>query len=137
MCGGTMFSGQKQMPLCAWLEVYEAEAGSLMASKRRITSPSPRPLLLRECVVHQSKNRRPMSLVGQSGKPQVEHISSALPPKAEIRTGGPNFRSGPRRPRSCEPATFHTAWAMCGRLLVGKGFLHVCSIGRSSHVFGL
>jgi hypothetical protein len=27
--------------------------------------------------------------------------------------------------------------AMCGRLLVGKGFLHVCSIGRCSHVFGL
>ena len=29
------------------------------------------------------------------------------------------------------------SWAMCGRLLVGKGFLRVCSIGRSSHVFGL
>jgi hypothetical protein len=28
-------------------------------------------------------------------------------------------------------------WAMCGRLRVGKGFLHECSIGRSSHVFGL
>ena len=27
--------------------------------------------------------------------------------------------------------------AMCGRLLVGKGFLHVCSLGRCSHVFGL
>src|ERR1035441_4859913 len=27
--------------------------------------------------------------------------------------------------------------AMCGRLRVGKGFLHVCSIGRCSHVFGL
>src|SRR5665811_2538215 len=26
---------------------------------------------------------------------------------------------------------------MCGRLRVGKGFLHVCSIGRCSHVFGL
>jgi hypothetical protein len=26
---------------------------------------------------------------------------------------------------------------MCGRLRVGKGFLHECSIGRSSHVFGL
>jgi hypothetical protein len=26
--------------------------------------------------------------------------------------------------------------AMCGRLRVGKGFLHVCSIGRCSHVFG-
>src|SRR5271165_941779 len=28
-------------------------------------------------------------------------------------------------------------WAMCGRLRVGKGFLHECSIGRCSHVFGL
>ena len=28
-------------------------------------------------------------------------------------------------------------WAMCGRLRVGKNFLHVCSIGRCSHVFGL
>ena len=27
--------------------------------------------------------------------------------------------------------------AMCGRLRVGKGFLHVCSIGQCSHVFGL
>src|SRR6476661_9977670 len=26
---------------------------------------------------------------------------------------------------------------MCGRLRVGKSFLHVCSIGRCSHVFGL
>jgi hypothetical protein len=30
-----------------------------------------------------------------------------------------------------------TLWAMCGRLRVGKGFLHECSIGRCSHVFGL
>jgi hypothetical protein len=28
-------------------------------------------------------------------------------------------------------------WAMCGRLRVGKCFLHACSSGRSSHVFGL
>ena len=26
---------------------------------------------------------------------------------------------------------------MCGRLRVGKGFLHECSIGRCGHVFGL
>jgi hypothetical protein len=25
---------------------------------------------------------------------------------------------------------------MCGRLRVGKSFLHVCSVGRCSHVFG-
>ena len=30
-----------------------------------------------------------------------------------------------------------TRWAMCGRLRVGKDFLHECSIGRCSHVFGL
>src|SRR5450759_1743563 len=31
-----------------------------------------------------------------------------------------------------------TLSAMCGRLRVGKGFLHVCSsLGRCSHVFGL
>jgi len=28
-------------------------------------------------------------------------------------------------------------WVMCGRLRVGKGYLHECSIGRCSHVFGL
>jgi hypothetical protein len=28
-------------------------------------------------------------------------------------------------------------WAMCGRLRVGKDFLHECSLGRCSHVFGL
>jgi hypothetical protein len=27
--------------------------------------------------------------------------------------------------------------AMCGRLRVGRSFLHACSSGRSSHVFGL
>src|SRR5512143_2929151 len=26
---------------------------------------------------------------------------------------------------------------LCGRLRVGKDFLHVCSIGRCAHVFGL
>jgi hypothetical protein len=26
---------------------------------------------------------------------------------------------------------------MCGRLRVGKNFLHVCRIGRCGHVFGL
>jgi hypothetical protein len=26
---------------------------------------------------------------------------------------------------------------LCGRLRVSKGFLHECSIGRCSHVFGL
>jgi hypothetical protein len=30
-----------------------------------------------------------------------------------------------------------TLRAMCGRLRVGKDFLHECSIGRYSHVFGL
>jgi hypothetical protein len=31
----------------------------------------------------------------------------------------------------------HVRFAMCGRLRVGKDFLHVISIGRCSHVFGL
>jgi hypothetical protein len=30
-----------------------------------------------------------------------------------------------------------TRCAMCGRLRVGKSILHVCSVGRCSHVFGL
>ena len=30
-----------------------------------------------------------------------------------------------------------TLRAMCGRLRVGKDFLHECSIGRCGHVFGL
>jgi hypothetical protein len=29
------------------------------------------------------------------------------------------------------------AMAMCGQPRVGKGLLHACSSGRSSHVFGL
>jgi hypothetical protein len=35
--------------------------------------------------------------------------------------------SGPRQPNR----------AMCGRLRVGKDFLHVADLGRCSHVFGL
>ena len=42
------------------------------------------------------------------------------------------FNSGQTRVRSDCPLS-----AMCGRLRVGKSFLHVCSIGRCSHVFGL
>ena len=30
-----------------------------------------------------------------------------------------------------------SALCQCGRLRVGKSFLHACSIGRCSHVFGL
>jgi hypothetical protein len=37
-----------------------------------------------------------------------------------------------RRARASGPKS-----AMCGRLRVGKGFLHVRRIGRCSHVFGL
>ena len=37
---------------------------------------------------------------------------------------------GERRP-------FRPSRAMCGQLLVGKSFVHGCSSGRSSHVFGL
>jgi transposase len=31
----------------------------------------------------------------------------------------------------------HISSPMCGRLRIGKNFLHVCSIGRCAHVFGL
>ena len=41
-------------------------------------------------------------------------------------------KSGQTRRRSVCPLS-----AMCGRLRVGKSFLHVRSIGRCSHVFGL
>ena len=51
-----------------------------------------------------------------------------------------------RRPRNVRftPNSGHPSaqskcplWAMCGRLRVGKVFLHERSIGRCSHVFGL
>jgi hypothetical protein len=57
----------------------------------------------------------------KTGKPQTEQMLSALP---RIATEERTFRIGSLVP-------------MCGRLRVGKGFLHVCSIGRCSHVFGL
>ena len=39
-----------------------------------------------------------------------------------------------------DPIKIHTRfsrWAMCGRLRVGKKNLHLSSIGRCGHVFGL
>ena len=35
------------------------------------------------------------------------------------------------------PADYPIFAPMCGRLRVGKSFLHVSSIGRCGHVFGL
>jgi hypothetical protein len=48
-------------------------------------------------------------------------------------------RSRPEVPQSRQPggSAPSTQGAMCGRPRVGKGFLHVCSGGRSSHVFCL
>jgi len=42
-----------------------------------------------------------------------------------------------RQLRTCRGARAGRHWAMCGRLRVGKSFLHASSSGRSSHVFGL
>ncbi len=42
-----------------------------------------------------------------------------------------------RHQRTCRRTRSAPLWAMCGRLRVGKCFLHACSSGRSSHVFGL
>ena len=52
------------------------------------------------------------------------------------KRGSLNVRFAPKATEwlRCEKMT---RWAMCGRLRVGKGFLHECSIGRCSHVFGL
>jgi hypothetical protein len=61
-----------------------------------------------------------MSALGQKQTFAAQKGMSALP------------ESGHSEARSKCPLS-----AMCGRLRVGKSFLHVCSIGRCSHVFGL
>ena len=38
---------------------------------------------------------------------------------------------------SALPGHLQRPCAMCGRLRVGKSFLHACRLGRCSHVFGL
>jgi hypothetical protein len=43
----------------------------------------------------------------------------------------------PAHERLVADALMMRDYAMCGRLRVGKSFLHVCRIGRCSHVFGL
>src|SRR5258708_36874368 len=74
----------------------------------------------------------PLRLLPSSGARQARHIllkresaaylsSARLPPNSDRIA---NISAGPSR-------------AMCGRLRVGKSFLHACSSGRSSHVFGL
>src|SRR6266436_6573895 len=63
----------------------------------------------------------PMSLVGQERHFRDVREESGLPPTPDIL-----------QHRSKPPLR-----GMCGRLRVGKSFLHVCSIGRCSHVFGL
>ena len=56
--------------------------------------------------------------------------------QASFDASGSDFRYYPERRHSL---ALHqvTQRAMCGRLRVGKGFLHECSIGRCGHVFGL
>ena len=61
-----------------------------------------------------------MSPKGQSRRFDHRAAMSASPPGTTFATLLSTSESG-----------------MCGRLRVGKSFLHVCSIGRCSHVFGL
>ena len=76
---------------------------------------------------------------------------SALPPKADLCSALAHVRYGSladishgNRHVRFTPKSGHLQrtspcplCAMCGRLRVGKSFLHACSIGRCSHVFGL
>ena len=64
-----------------------------------------------------------MSALGHS-------LPSHRGPMAAFVRYAPNSRQNPTR-FGCPLS------AMCGRLRVGKSFLHVCSLGRCSHVFGL
>ena len=57
--------------------------------------------------------------------------------KAQLE-GGASGVFGPGSMAPAAPAVdVKSLHAMCGRLRVGKSFLHVCSMGRCSHVFGL
>src|SRR5262249_33938267 len=73
-------------------------------SRRSILPPGVRPRLrlgayhraaLRAVLCITAKIRAPGQLRVITREPRSEHGSSALPAKAEIRTGGLNFRSGP------------------------------------------
>ena len=58
--------------------------------------------------------------------------------KAQLEEGAADvFGSGGGNGGAQPAIDVKSLHAMCGRLRVGKGFLHVCSIGRCSHVFGL
>jgi hypothetical protein len=54
-----------------------------------------------------------------------------------LRDGEGDCRDGHSTPASRRNADQRRGriWAMCGRLRVGKGFLHAGRLGRSSHVF--
>ena len=67
---------------------------------------------------------------------------AALLPEWVIRVGGVRGRASLHvrfTPKATEllRGSETTRCAMCGRLRVGKGNLHVASPGRCSHVFGL
>jgi hypothetical protein len=56
--------------------------------------------------------------------------------KAPFPVHAGDFRSYPESGNSLA-LQYLSLRAMCGRLRVGKGFLHECRIGRCGHVFGL
>ncbi len=78
-------------------------------------------LYLGQLTPPRNSRRRAVSLVGQNEKASQRAFLDRCTPES-----GRSFERGERQLR-----------AMCGRLRVGKSFLHVSSIGRCSHVFGL
>ena len=101
-------------------------------SPHRFSSAFPEVLNLRVLLqpVHRVRRRRKAeSLAGLLRCPlRVQQATSPIH-QALVRctqqTGHPSVR------HACQQR------AMCGRLRIGKDFLHAYSIGRSSHVFGL
>ena len=95
---------------------------SLQGPSHVANSVKPRPLGKRRAGVNKSKAIVVSESLGGSRWRQAH--AYRCPSVAPIATG---HVAAPRMTRC----------AMCGRLRVGKSFLHVCSIGRCSHVFGL
>ena len=97
-----------------------------------------RPSPVRAAISERSNSARPPSTVSMS-LPWGVVVSAQVSlseRKRKCSEGSNDFRSatpsGHDRARLAGPLS-----AMCGRLRVGKSFLHVSSIGRCSHVFGL
>jgi len=102
--------------LALWIPDASPQAVGLNCERRRSLTVAKRPLASSE------EKREPASDINTA----VVDSLKVLDPKRPIREADME-RDIPTLPSR----------AMCGRLLVGKGFLRVCSIGRSSHVFGL